>query len=513
MHIVKYAPRKIAIAADSLHTIETGKWIAEQGGNAADVAVGAAITATLAEVLMTSFGGSAFFNNMDQHGKLAVIEGADMMPSIPRHKIPKSLEKAYIDYGDGIEVNTSYQSIAVPGFLKAAETTWKNFGRLPWEVITAPAIDLAKQGVTANRTLEKWLKLAGKAIFFKQEASRRCFFPKADTPLKEGDIFTLPGYAETLEQIQRGGAKDFYEGDLAHKISSHIISNGGFVRREDLASYQVSIRKPLTLNSMGYQLSLNPPPAIGGAILGSMILMANELYRPELSQSDRHLAIANFQRAALSIRGGEIKHPLNHMAASSFLQKDWIKHNYSKLMSPNTAHISAVDENGAACAATMSNGYGSGVTIPGTGIPMNNSLGEPELNPGGFYELIGGSRLASNMSPTIAWKRDGDIIAIGSPGASRITTALLQGWIGITFHGLSLQDAVDSPRLHTQDRDGTFIAQCEPGIDTRKIASHYDLEQFNKKDMYFGALSVVRRTPQGNLEAAADSRRNGVYFV
>ena len=116
-------------------------------------------------------------------------------------------------------------------------------------------------------------------------------------------------------------------------------------------------------------------------------------------------------------------------------------------------HLSTATSDGTVVAITMSNGYGSGISIPGTGIPTNNSLGEPELNPAGYYCQQAGSRLVSNMSPTVAWHDNGTTLAMGSPGASRITTTLFQGWRRFAFDKVSFEDMVRAPRLHVEQAD------------------------------------------------------------
>ena len=176
-------------------------------------------------------------------------------------------------------------------------------------------------------------------------------------------------------------------------------------------------------------------------------------------------------------------------------------------------HMSVATGDGAVVAITMSNGYGSGVSIPGTGIPTNNSLGEPELNPAGYFRIPAGGRLVSNMSPTVVWHDDGTRLAMGSPGASRITTTILQGWIRMGFERMSFEDMVRAPRLHVENVDNRFVLQHEPGIDVSVAGEHFGLRAFEAPDMYFGALNVAGVDAGGRLHALADNRRHGAQFV
>jgi gamma-glutamyltranspeptidase/glutathione hydrolase len=184
--------------------------------------------------------------------------------------------------------------------------------------------------------------------------------------------------------------------------------------------------------------------------------------------------------------------------------------------SASTAHVSVVDEDGTACALTASAGYGSGMTVAGTGMLANNALGEPELNRRGLHALAPGTRMASNMAPTTARHPDGSHLAVGSPGADRITTALLQVPLHFCVHGEELQHAIIAPRLHVRhlpdgrvrldhERDEELAAQlADLGL---------PLEEFEPQDMYFGGVGAALRSPDGTLTAAADPRRAAATAV
>lgn len=177
--------------------------------------------------------------------------------------------------------------------------------------------------------------------------------------------------------------------------------------------------------------------------------------------------------------------------------------------SGDTLHTSAVDDAGAACAATFSDGYGSGVMPPGTGTWLNNCLGEEELNPHGLHGWEPGARLPSNMTPTVARRReDGAVLALGSPGSERIPGAVLQGLLNRVRLGLGPREAVDHPRLHVAvEADGGARAVVEPGLAVGEI--ELPVEVLPGKLMYMGALELAEWTPRDGLAAAADARRGG----
>ena len=506
----------VAIASESPYTVAAGRQLAEMGGNAVDIAVGAALTATVSEALMCSLGGSAFITIKLPGREPELIDGADAMPVIPEADLDnreKAWKQANIPYGDGISVNVGHASVAVPGMLRALELAWKRHGSLPWQQVLEPAIALAKAGTTANQTLVMWLGMAGHAVFYEQQESRDTFFPDGSTPLQDGEFYKPPHIDASLEQVARHGADALYRGDLGKAFADEITGNGGYVTLSDLANYRAQVRRPMVLQSRGYRLALNPPPSIGGAMVGSMVQMFDAMWSPGMSRAEQALLVARIQRAMFSLREQEGGSDWSDARAAQILEKPWLERFFHKTFSPNTMHMSVATGDGSVVAITMSNGYGSGISIPGTGIPTNNSLGEPELNPAGYFRIPAGGRLVSNMSPTVVWHDDGTRLAMGSPGASRITTTILQGWIRMGVERMTFEDMVRAPRLHVEHVDERFVVQYEPGIDVSLAGEQFGLRACDSPDMYFGALNVAGLDAGGGLHALADNRRHGAQFV
>jgi gamma-glutamyltranspeptidase/glutathione hydrolase len=177
--------------------------------------------------------------------------------------------------------------------------------------------------------------------------------------------------------------------------------------------------------------------------------------------------------------------------------------------SGSTAHISAVDEDGTACAITMSSGYGAGSCIPGTGILLNNCLGETELNAHGLHATEPGTRLASNMAPTTARASDGRTLAIGSPGADRITTALMLVLGQGMLHDQDLQHAISRRRVHVRRGEDGFVAEYEREPDLAEAVARSGLpgHEYAEPHMYFGGVGAAMLSGDGLLEAAGDQRR------
>jgi len=505
-----------AIAADSPLTAAAGARIAREGGNAVDIAVSAALTAAVAEPLMCSLGGSGFFMVRPAGKPPELIEGADAVPTINERPASESSawRTAHLPYGDGIDVKAGHAAIAVPGMPAAAEAAWKRHGRLPWREVVAPALAVARSEIPAGATLAKWLALVSRALFWQQDACRRCYFPDGENPLKESVRFRVPNLDQTFEAIAAQGARDLYEGDLAATFAREIQENGGFVTRDDLAAYRAVVREPIALHSGGFQLALNPPPAAGGVAVGFLINMIGSNWCDTMSPAERALLQARSQVRLLRIREHQLSSPgFDNHAASALLKNTGLGDNLSALQSPNTTHLSVITSDGSMAAVTMSMGYGAGVIIPSLGIGCNNGLGEPELNPQGFHVAPTGTRLVSNMAPTLAWHDDGRSLAFGSPGASRITTSIAQTWARFAFEQMTFEEAVQAPRLHIELFDDGLRAQCEPGIDAKLLDGDHIVRPFDSKDMYFGAIKLAAIDRRGKFHAVADERRHGAVEI
>jgi gamma-glutamyltranspeptidase/glutathione hydrolase len=444
-----------------------------------------------------------------------LIDGADAMPGKKAELQPDHTgwRQVHIPYGDGIDVMAGHASIAVPGLLAALELAWKRHGSLPWREIIAPAVELATSGWPAAQASADWLALTAEFIFGHQKHSRESFFQN-NTPIRTGDLMRIPGLAQTMELIANQGARAFYQGELAAAFAKEMHENGGHITREDLAAYQPIVRKPLELTSRGFHLALNPLPAVGGAALGSLIGLLEFAQQQTQTPAQRALLHARAQAHVLGLRARDLADPaFNDAAARALLEPETLTRHAHALRSPHTTHLSVTTADGCAVAITMSMGYGAGVTIPGTGIACNNSLGEPELNPAGYFAAPPGTRMISNMAPTVAWNPDGRCIAIGSPGASRITTAIAQTWARYAFEGMSLEQAVVAPRLHLEEWHDGLRVQCEPGIDTSLLHPELTVRQFERAHMFFGGTHLTGIDEDARLHAVADPRRNGVIAI
>lgn len=262
-----------------------------------------------------------------------------------------------------------------------------------------------------------------------------------------------------------------------------------------------------TVGVRGWDVATTPSPSIGGAVLAAMLLLlGDEPSGPWTPEATRRLV--DVQVAVLGRRATHLDVAEDlRAAAAAFVEEavdiGLVEHGGS----PATVQVSTADEDGLAVSITASSGYGSGVMSPGTGIWMNNSLGEFELNRRGLHVMPVGTRLPSNMAPTIA-RHGPRVLSIGSPGADRITTAILQVLAGVIGARLPLDEANRHPRAHVvRDEDGEVQVWHEEDLQMPPVP--YETRSFPAMSMLFGGVGVVEAGGQRGIDAQADPRRDG----
>lgn len=508
------APR-VAVAAPGREAVEAALDVARGGGNAVDAAVTAIIVATVTEPGIVSPMGGGFVNVWEPGREPVVVDGNGEMPGRerPAEAFGAGVHRFEIPYGGGLVIFGGHGSVATPGMFAGLDEASRRWGALPWAELVRPAAHVARTGYPLGAAAEYFFRNSGTELFV-YHPDTRAFLAQDGTGRTPalGQILTAPDLADSLEAIARDGAATLYTGELAAVIAADMDANEGLLGAADLAAYRPVVRPALRSPLGRWDAAVNPAPSIGGPVLTTMLRLLSRR-REEHGRVDagdilqvQRLVLAYRHRVIdrahdLELAGREIIELLEELGPDGIA---------AVCASPETIHVSAVDADGLACSITTSAGYGSGVTTPGTGLMLNNALGEPELNRRGLHALAPGTRLASNMAPTTARRDDGAVLAIGSPGADRITTALMQALEGICLDGLSIQEAIDHPRLHvTVADDGAQGVQFEsdPGLGAAVAASGLPAVEHEGLSMFFGGVGAAERCPDGHLEAAGDPRR------
>ena len=442
---------KGAIAAGHPLTAAAGAAVLEAGGNAVDACVAAGLTSWVCESMLTGPGGGGFML-VHAGGTTRVL---DFFVAVPRQVEPGAGEllALAVDFdGDTQQVfHTGPAAVAVPGTALGLQSAHAHFGTLPWPELVAPASALARDGVQLtpaqgylHRILDGLLRHSpeGDAMY-------------GGRVLVAGERLVVPDLASTLERIAREGAQVLYAGDIAHAIAAHVP-----ISSVDLASYTVIEREPVVASFRGSEFRSNPPPSSGGRL----IALGLESLGDDL---DVVHAMRTMEAARVPAAGG-------------------------------TTHISVVDAHGDAASLSCSLGSGSGVVVPGTGIHLNNMLGEADLK----GSARPGERLTSMMAPSVVMDGMRPRLVVGSAGSERLRGAILQVVANVVGRGMGVEEAVDAPRVHVDDAG---VVYAEPGLDG-------DVH-FGRKNLFFGGVSAVELRADGGLAAAGDPRRGGAGMV
>jgi gamma-glutamyltranspeptidase / glutathione hydrolase len=504
--------RTFAAAAGTPYAAEAAAETYLAGGNAADAAVAAAAAVSVTEPLMSSIGGGGFALVRAAAGGAELIDYYDAMPGkgLPASAFGAggSPQTIILKYGAGVRSIVGGASSAVPGSLRGWEKLLARHGRLGLKEALSPAVRFAREGFRVCRTSALWFGVAEEVLRLTDETRRH--FYTGERVYLEGEVMRFPELADTLQAVGEGGAGLFYKGELARTISTYMLQMGGIITEEDLTEYEAVVREPVSVSYGAGAMHTNGPPSAGGPTLAQMLKVVSAYDLATMPEAEYVRVMTGAMKLALRDRetayldGAENGRVAQRLTGEEYAAEQR-RRIFSAFGSPHTTHLSCVDDDGLAVSITASMGYGSGLVVPGTGIPMNNTLGEPELNPRGFHALAPGERLISNMSPTVVSSEEGGLIALGSPGASRIPTAILQTVINVLDFGMPLEDAVLAPRFHAE---GDLFAY-EAGARTAHLDSYERVLTYETPNMFFGGVNAVRRTPDGRFEAAADPRRSG----
>lgn len=499
----------VAVAASSRMAADAGLEVARQGGNAVDVAVAATLVSLTTETAVASLGGGGFVTVCPPDGAEVTVDGYVEMPGrgVPSERMGEGAREVEFGYGGGTRTTIGPGSVATPGTLAALDRAWSRYGTRPWAELVGPARYWAEEGFPLTPPAHHYLAHSHEAIFGWHPETRAALHDDEGRLLDAGETVRIPDLAWSLEMIAREGAETFYGGELAERIAGHVQESGGILALEDLRAYEPLEREPLTAEVDGWEVATNPPPAIGGATLTAMLLLMNGHPLGEWSR-DELARLIRVQRAVSDFRVRELDRSEDLVRDARRILEEPAYGELRRIVeSPSTIHTSVVDSEGRACSISASTGYGSGVMPPGTGIFLNNCLGEQELNPRGLHTWPVGARLPSNMAPTVARAGDGSVLAVGSPGAGRITTAILQTLLNFLRLEMDLEAAVAHPRLHVELDDGRIRVAHEPGLDLEGLG--VELRAFDGLSMFFGGVAAVHWRPGDGFQVASDPRRVG----
>jgi len=505
------------IAAGHQKTAEAGIEILSLGGNAFDAAVAAILASFVAEPALTSAAGSGFLLAHTQANQNILFDFFSQTPGQKKSKDELNFHPVYINYGGAVqEFHIGLGSMAVPGNISGIFHVHQKLGRLPFKVVAEPAIRYAKNGIKLNDFQYFCLTIL-KVIMADSKEARKVYAPTGEL-LQLGQTIFMHDFADTLAYLAETGPREFYEGEIAQRLVKDCQDYGGYLTLEDLKNYHVIEREPLIVNYRNNTFLTNPPPSSGGILIAFALELLSKVNLSEIGfGSSRHLQIlAHVMRLTNKARKqGYNAYTHQNDVVQKFLANDYIINYEQKLKNivnkwGSTTHISVIDEEGNAASVTTTHGEGSSYVIPGTGIMVNNMLGEADLNPRGFHQWSENTRISSMMAPTIVLKNNQPEIVLGSGGSNRIRTAILQVISNIIDFQMNVDVAVNSPRVHWENN----IFNIEPGFSEEEIEkitlpSTNQLVLWKQKNMFFGGVHTVMES-EGLIEGAGDRRRSGV---
>ena len=474
------------VVSTSRHASQVGIDILKDGGNAVDAAVGVGFALAVTSSSNGNIGGGGFMIARFSDGQTFTLDYREMAPI-------KAERNMYLDESGNIikgKSRSTHFASGVPGSVDGLLKAWEDHGsgNISIERLLSPSIKLAKKGFDlSNYEADRFNK--NKDRLSKHPETKR-IFARDDREWKSGDIFYQSDLAETLERIMENGRDGFYKGKTADLIVEEMKNVGGWITHKDLENYTSKYRDPIKGSFQDYDIISMGPPSSGGILLIHMLNMFDEIMNnPENSSIDLSYNSLDYIHILTEIERRAYADRAEHLADADFwdvpeemlLSKFYAKERVSSInineatlstdisygnsyinQSEETTHYSIVDKQGNAVSVTttINSGYGNGITITGAGFLMNNEMDDFSSKPGepNMFGLLGNEanaiepkkRPLSSMTPTIVLKDDKPFLILGTPGGSTIITTVLQNFLNVVIHGMDIQQAVSSPRVHSQ---------------------------------------------------------------
>ena len=480
------APHGIVVSCNN-YASDAGLEILRKGGNAVDAAVATGLALTVTFPFAGNIGGGGFMLIHLADGRDLVIDYRETAPAAATKNMYVGADGKLVS-GDGSST-VGWKASGIPGSVAGFALAQKKYGsgKVTWADVVEPARRLAAEGHIVSQwtaaSLKQWSKLLSPF------AESKKIFLKDGAFLATGEKWVQADLGETLARLQKNGPREFYEGETAHRLAKAMTKYGGNITLADLKAYQAAERTPIRGAYRGYEIVTMPPPSSGGIALLQMFGMLEPFDVAALGSNSaaKYHLFAEVMKRAFRDRAeylgdpGFIKVPVAQLLDPAYIKgrmADFspehatpaaaIQPGLGKFVaatapeSTETTHFSVVDADGNAVANTytLNGAYGSGVTIPGTGILMNNEMddftslvGVPNaygLIQGEANAIVPGKRPLSSMTPTFVLKDKKIALVTGSPGGPTIINTVFQIISNFIDFGMPVQQAVEAPRIHNQ---------------------------------------------------------------
>jgi gamma-glutamyltranspeptidase/glutathione hydrolase len=496
------------------------------GGNAIDAAIATLFALTVVEPMMVGIIGGGMAHIRLADGSHRFIDGQSTVPLAVRPDTYRSKPGSAHDVFDTVDNENlnGVRAVATPGSLKAWCETLRRFGTMALADVMQPAIKHASRGYAATPYLHECITDSANEMR-KDKAISAIYLPDGK-PLEAGERVVQAEYAETLATIARHGETALYQGALGDILVDYMKAHGGFISRQDLTAYKTVERAPIAADYRGWRILGPPPPAASGVHIAQMlnILEGYDVAAMGFGTSEtiHHLAeilkIAFADRAAASGDPDFVNVPVERLTSKQYAEErrraidssraqQWGA-GVSRLESAHTTHMTAADAFGnvVATTQTINNLFGAKILIPGLGTVPNNYMNLFDPRPGQALSLAPGKRVTTSMSPVMAL-RDGKLVyALGLPGGKKIFPSALQALLNLIDHGMSLQEAVEAPRIWTEG-NALEVEQAVPEAIRARLTSMG--HRVVAMSTVAGGMNAIQFHDDGSLTGAACWRADG----
>lgn len=529
--------------------------ILQRGGNAIDAAISAALVLGVVDGHNSGIGGGCLVLIRTAKGQIHAIDGRETAGQAAHEQMFVRDGKA-----DAKLSQDGPLASGVPSQIAAMKQMHSLAGRMSWKDLFADAHQAARDGVAASKSIGRTIAAEADELR-KYPASKAIYFHPDSSPIREGELLVQKDLANTLAQIAEHGAEWFYQGPFAQACANYLKSIGGVLTAEDFRSYQPKLRTPITTKYRGYDVIGFPPPSSGGIHIAQMLMMLApypvgawmhsrpdayyhllcEVMKRAFADRAHWLGDSDFVDVPAGLLDPQYSQDrmadFSNIAASADIQHGWPDGTFKREKafsepSPgedrkHTTHLTTADDEGnwVAMTCTVNTSWGSKVTVPGTGVMLNNQMDDFSISPGtpNAFGLIGsqsnavapGKRPLSSMSPTIVLDPNQQpILTVGAAGGPRIINATLQVLLRVLDGGCGVAEAVAAPRVHHQWRPDQFLFEEQIGVGSPWEITPAIRERLSKMGHPLkasGALAISQAIHrQGTrLEAAHDPRAHG----
>ena len=496
------------------------------GGNAFDAAIASFFALTVVEPMMVGIVGGGMCHIRFSNGKHTVIDGQVRAPLASGPDCFRPISDTLPDYLEtaGRENAIGPKAVASPGNLKAWCEILDRFGTVSLADAMAPAIGYASHGFAVTPYLNECIADAAEDLL--GDASISAIFLPDGSPASAGSRLVMGEYAETLRAIASEGSDVFYGGALGRTVADYFHNSGGYLSISDLENYATIDRDVIRGTYRGYEIVGPPPPAASGIHIVQMMNILEGFPVGELGFGTPEmlhllaevLKVAFADRQAATADPAFVDVPVDHLISKAYADrrrseidlkraKSW-EASVALPESTNTTHLTVADDEGniVAMTQTINSTFGARVVVPGTGIIPNNYMYVFDPHPGHALSIAPGKRVTSSMSPMMAIKDGKPIVALGLPGGLRIFPSAMQALISIIDHGMSVQEAVEAPRLWTQGG----LVELETGFpDSARDALTERGHDVQMMPHVGGGMNAIAFGDDGQMTGAACWRADG----